>query len=367
MTALSFLRDRIGLIGAFVGAGLLATAVVELDLHLSGAALRTSSLAYAWLLGLLCLALWLVFDYQREAKFVRHLAGLKQCQSIDQLGLLPAPRTREQQCFVQAWEQLYVRLSGELRAEQARGRQHVDIISQWAHHMKTPLAVIDLELQKARQQDWPEAVSAVLESIQEENDRLNHSVQMLLNMVRLEDFAADFHVEPVDLVALVRQVVNEQKRTFIAHQVYPRIEVPDPAELPPELLVVQSDAKWLRFVLEQLISNAVKYASRPNGEGRVFFRFAHTGSAVILEVADNGIGIPPEDLGRVFAPFFTGTNGRAYPRSTGMGLYLAQETCRRLGHKLQIASVPGEGTQVSIVFAESRTLFSGLHPSLTEK
>lgn len=366
MTALSFLRDRIGLIGTFVGAGLLATAVIQLDLHLSGAALRDGSLAYAWLLGLLCLALWLAFDYQREAKFLRQLVQAAESESIDQMGLLPRPRTLQQRLVAQAWTQLYTRLSSELSAERARGRQHVDIISQWAHHMKTPVAVIDLELQKVRQQNWPSTVSAVLDSIQEENDRLNHSVQMLLNMVRLEDFAADFHVEPVDLVALVRQVVNEQKRVFIAHQVYPRISIPDPADLPPELLVVQSDAKWLRFVLEQLVSNAVKYASRPGGEGRVLFRFAHTGGAVVLEVADNGIGIPPEDLGRVFAPFYTGANGRAYPQSTGMGLYLAQQTCRRLGHQLEIASVPGEGTQVAIRFPESRTLFSGLRPSLTE-
>jgi len=365
MTAPSFLRDRIGLIASFVGAGLLGTAVIQLDLHLSGAVLRTSSLAYAWLLGLLYLALWLAFDYQREAKFLGHLARLQKSASIDELALLPEPRTLAQRQLALAWAQLYGRLSSELRAERARGRERIEILSQWAHHMKTPLAVIDLELQKARQQDWPDAAAAVLGSIQEENERLNRSVQMLLNMVRLEDFTADFHVEPVNLVALVRQVINEQKRTFIAHQVYPRVEIPDPAELAAEQLVVQSDPKWLRFVLEQLISNAVKYTSRPDHEGRVLFRFAQTGSAVVLEVADNGIGIPPEDLGRVFTPFFTGTNGRAYPQSTGMGLYLAHEACRRLGHQLEISSVPGEGTRAAIRFPESRTLFSGLQPSLT--
>lgn len=367
MTVHSYLRNRIGCLAAFTAAGLLGTAVVELDLRLSGAALQRGSLLYAWLLGLLCIALWLMYDYQREASFFRVLNQVNRSSSVDQMGVLPQPHTLEQRLFAEAWARLYAKLTSELSAERDRGRNNIQILSQWAHHMKTPVAVIDLELQKARQQDWPDAIITALDSIQEENARLDHSVQMLLNMVRLEDFTADFRIEPVDLVALVRQLVNEQKRTFITHQVYPRVETPDPADLPPALLVVQSDAKWLRFVLEQLISNAVKYASRPEGEGRVWFRFHYTEGTVVLEVADNGIGIAPEDLGRVFAPFFTGANGRAYPRSTGMGLYLAQQTCRRLGHQLDVTSTPGEGTRFFLRFAKTRTLFSDLRPSLTAK
>ncbi|HEY8346778.1 MAG TPA: sensor histidine kinase [Symbiobacteriaceae bacterium] len=367
MHVLGYLRDRLGYIATFVGAGLLAAAVIRLDLHLSGAVLRSGGLAYSWLLGLLCLALWLACDYRREVRFLRHLAAIDQNKSVDELGVLPEAGTLQQRLFARAWAHLYGRLRGELSAEQARGRQQIELISQWAHHMKTPVAVIDLELQKARHREWPEEVRAVLASIQEETERLRHSLQMLLNMVRLEEFAADFRVEPVDLVALVRQVVNEHKRTFITHRVYPRIELPDPEALPPELLVVESDAKWLRFVLEQLVSNAVKYAAETDREGRVCFRFHRMEAETILEVADNGIGIPPEDLGRVFDPFFTGINGRAHPQATGMGLYLARQTCQRLGHRLQIESVRGEGTRASIIFPDSRTLFTGLHPSLTKR
>src|SRR5690606_20038992 len=82
--------------------------------------------------------------------------------------------------------------------------------------------------------------------------------------------------------------------------------------------------------------------------------------AVVLDVTDNGIGIPAEDLPRVFEPFFTGAAGRRFPQSTGMGLYLVREVCRRLGHAVTVESAPGQGTRVSVRFAAPRTIFSGL-------
>ena len=84
-------------------------------------------------------------------------------------------------------------------------------------------------------------------------------------------------------------------------------------------------------------------------------------------MADNGIGIPPEDLGRVFDPFFTGLNGRAFPQATGMGLYLAREVCHRLGHTISLESAPGKGTTARLRFQAPQTLFTGLRETLTDK
>lgn len=357
LTFTSFLRDRAVYIAVYAVFGLLAVAVVQLDLRISRASLQIGNLFYIWLLGMAGLFLWLFFDYQRQVEFLRRLEGISPTEPLDELGLLPQARTLEQRLFAQAWTSLYARLRAELTEEQQRGRQNVQLISHWAHHMKTPVAVIDLELQKARKRP-PEGLEPVFRSVAEENQRLRHSLQMLLNVVRLEDFAADFRVEPVDLVALVRGVVNDQKREFIAHRVYPRVEAP--SDEPGWVWTVQSDAKWLRAVLEQVVSNAIKYSSRPDQDGQVIFRFSRSPAETVLEVADNGIGIAREELGRVFAPFYTGANGREYPQSTGMGLYLARETCQRLGHRISLESRRGEGTQVYLRFANSQTIFAGL-------
>ena len=361
---LQFLLDRLAYVVAYVAFAALSLVVVQLDLKLSGASLQYVNLLYILLLGLVGLALFLWYEYQRMAPFYRHLAGLTGREPIEELAVLPVPPTAEGQLLAEAWSRMYGRLSGELAAERERGQRNVSLVTQWAHHMKTPVSVVDLLLQRAETGAWPEEARALVASVAEENQRLQHSLQMLLNTVRLQDFAQDLRAERLDLLTLVRQVVNDQKREFIARRVYPQVEAdPDPG-LP---WLVESDAKWLRFVLEQVLSNALKYAARPpeaDEQGRVRFVLRREGGGVVLEIADNGVGIPPEDLGRVFDPFFTGLNGRAFPQATGMGLYLAREVCRRLGHEISLDSAPGKGTTVRLRFAVPRTLFAGLRDAL---
>jgi signal transduction histidine kinase len=358
----AFVRDRWAYIGAYLGFGLLALLVVQLDLWLSHASLQLINLGYVMLLGLVGLCGFLGLEYQRQAGFFRRFASGISQEPLDQLGLVPAPRSLEQQLYARAWGDLYGRLRAELMTERQRGQQQLFLVSQWAHHMKTPVAVIDLELQKAAKQAWPAEAGALLQSVAEENRRLQDALQVMLNLVRVQDFGADLKAEPIDLVAFVRQFVNEQKRAFIAHQVYPRVEAPAGAPLQ-----VQSDAKWLRLVLEQIVSNAIKYSAGLEREGRVLFRCDQAAGEIRLSVMDNGIGIPVADRGRIFSPFFTGTNGRHYPQSTGMGLYLARQICDRLGHRLSVESKEGEGTTLTLHFSPNRALHAGLEAHLTER
>ncbi len=359
----AYLRDRAAYIVAYVAFAFLTVAVVQLDLRLAGASLRYVNVLYLLLLGVVGLSLLLWYDWLRQRRFFDRLREVAAGADLDAAVALAEPVTHEQELVRQAWERLNARLQEELAAERERGAARVAIVSQWAHHMKTPISVIDLLLQTAARLPADPALAQVLASIAEENEHLDAQLQMLLSVNRLDDFAADLHVDKVDLVALARAVVNDNRRAFIAHRVYPRIEEPQQQALPPELLQVETDAKWMRLVLQQIVSNAIKYAARPDGEGRVRIGFSRHGRDVVLEVEDNGVGIPPEDLERVFDPFFTGANGRRYPRATGMGLYLAREACRRLGHGITITSTPGAGTCVRLRFFLDRTLHAGWRPA----
>src|SRR5690606_1382500 len=355
--------DRALYIGVYVASAALAAAIVQFDLVFSGASLRWVNVGYMFLLSSVGLFLFLTVDYYRQRAFFRRLeeaAGDADPVTV----VLDEPRTLEQRLYVVAWNRMVARLQGELLNERDRGQKRVAMISRWAHHMKTPVSVIDLELQKAVKMEVSPACQEVLQSIAEESDRLQSLLQTLLNLNRLDDFAADFRIERVDVLALVRKVINDYRRAFIAHRVYPKIDEPDPKELPPSQLWVETDPKWLQLVLEQIISNAVKYASRPDRDGRVRIRFERSEAELVLKVADDGIGIVPEDLPRVFEPFYTGANGRRDARATGMGLYLAHEACKQLGHKLSIASRPGEGTEVQIRFGQAPTVFAGLSAEL---
>ncbi|PHC35855.1 hypothetical protein COF09_30600 [Bacillus toyonensis] len=111
---------------------------------------------------------------------------------------------------------------------------------------------------------------------------------------------------------------------------------------------VESDRKWLRFIVNQILSNAIKYSA--GSRGNITIAVFEKDKSVVLEIQDYGVGIPKEDLPRVFRPFYTGENGRKFKESTGMGLYLVKNIIARLSHKIEIESEFEKGTKVRIIF-----------------
>ncbi|MNJ45468.1 Sensor histidine kinase GraS [compost metagenome] len=219
--------------------------------------------------------------------------------------------------------------------QQSGNEQHLVFINRWVHQMKTPISVIQLQLQELEREE------AAADSIQEELDRLSKGLEMVLYTARLDRFEHDFSVEPVDLRQIVNQVIAGNRKLFISKGINPSLQV-------REGLKVYSDAKWLRFMLDQIVVNALNYTV---GTGKTISISAEElGHSCKLTVQDQGIGIVKEDLNRVFHPYYTGERGRQYSESTGMGLYLVREVCGRLGHEVVLQSKPGEGTTVTLLF-----------------
>ncbi|MDC0761290.1 sensor histidine kinase [Brevibacillus sp. AG] len=262
--------------------------------------------------------------YQRLSKPVESLEELTQTYGN-------SPLCRAMDDISQEQYRIY---KEQLHAYENKQRDHTTFIQQWVHQMKTPISVIHLLLQN---EDDPTA-----ESVREEVDRIKRGLETVLYIARLDRFEQDFLIEPVTLRSLVQNVLAENKRLFIRNQVYPEVKV-------DENWRVESDDKWLAFVLNQLLTNAVRYSAGKSN--KVTIRAYERGLHAILEVQDYGIGIPVEDIRRVFKPYFTGENGRKYPESTGMGLYLVKEICGRLHHGVEMESEVGEGTTVRIVLS----------------
>lgn len=164
---------------------------------------------------------------------------------------------------------------------------------------------------------------------------------MALYMARLNNFHEDFHVETISLKDTVTKNINGLKELFIRNGVFPVLEVHSD-------LKVASDAKWLKFIIYQLMTNAVRYSGE-RGK-KVFLSAYRNGKDIILEVRDEGVGIPQEDIRRVFEPFYTGKNGRTFGESTGMGLYIVSKICDYLGHSVKLDSEVGKGTTIKIIF-----------------
>ncbi|AXH98400.1 sensor histidine kinase [Sporosarcina sp. PTS2304] len=210
--------------------------------------------------------------------------------------------------------------------------RHLHFMNQWVHQMKTPISVVNLLLQE-------EEVDK--KSISQEVERIQTGLEIVLVNARLETFEDDMQIERLSLKMVLQEVFNENKRLFIAKGLFPVLTV-------DEHLMVATDRKWIKFMLNQFITNAVKYTFE---KGKKIYVVAEpTADGLQLEIKDEGIGIPASDLHRVTKAFFTGENGRLSGESTGMGLYIASEVCKRLGHELTILSKQGEGTTIRLVF-----------------
>lgn len=210
---------------------------------------------------------------------------------------------------------------------------HIQFINQWVHQMKTPISVIHLTIQD---EDDPRFIA-----IGDELDRLKKGLEMVLYTARLDTFERDFYVESLSLENVVRAVTSSQKRLFIRKRIFPSIQINHDIQ-------IASDEKWLSFIITQIITNALRYTIHENR--KIYFNSYRQGISIVLEITDEGVGIPPSDLPRIFDPYFTGENGRHFQESTGMGLYLVKQICEKLGHQIEIESKINQGTTIRLVF-----------------
>ena len=284
--------------------------------------------------------IYLFFMSFEFVKYYRFNVRLSNCMENNSY-LLPAS-TCEQKEMSTVIHELLERHAREIAELKAGEEEYRRFLSQWVHGMKTPVSVIDLILQKCGTEEMP--AREVLDKIGEENGRICTMLDNILNMLRLEEFSRDYVPRAMDLAASVKRVVNGRKNQFIYSHVFPVLQCSN------EAVSVLSDSKWNDLMVDQLISNAVKY-SKADGESRkIFIRLEQSEDKVFLIIKDQGIGIPPHDLKKVFEPFFTGENGRRHSGSTGIGLYMCRVIAEKLGHRISIESEVDCGTTVTVEY-----------------
>ncbi|TYP69710.1 sensor histidine kinase [Paenibacillus methanolicus] len=281
---------------------------------------RWSTVLYACALALLIAAGYTLYRYAQSASAIRRMDEEE-----------TRPLSMEAAAYREAMEQMERRHILALNEAKAQQLEHYHFVVSWFHEIKTPISVLRL-MQQTRIDPA---------SLEEELTRIEHYVDQALYYAKLDSFSQDYEIGAVELEPFMKGIVRRHAKTFISRKI--RIEF----RMEPRL-TVQSDPKWLQFIADQVITNSLKYTGE-HGEIVVSTRaFAQEKQLVIR---DNGIGIEAKDMPRVFNRGFTGTNGRqAQAKSTGMGLYLAQELSNRLGHYMTCSSVAGAYTEMVIHF-----------------
>lgn len=331
--------------------------VIVLDRQAVHAELSLSIVLYAIGLGFFSMLLYFVSEYWRRWSFYQEVTSrLQGSEFLGNAATFTVAATREQKLFLQLLHEYQSSHSKELLTSEQKRQFYEMFVNRFAHQMKTPITVIQLLEDELRMSDpaafTPERIRQLAGSFGEERARLNGAINTMLYTARLTGFSFDVHMEKVELLSLIRSVVNEHKIQWIRHRLFPRIEC-EQAQV-----YIKTDRKWLAFICEQIVRNALQYGIKPtlkDDKRQVAFviRIVEVEEGVQVEFIDEGIGIPAEDVWRVFDPFYTGANGRTYSRATGMGLYLVKEVADNLGHQISLQSVEGSGTTVSLVLFQA--------------
>jgi signal transduction histidine kinase len=217
----------------------------------------------------------------------------------------------------------------ELYQQQTDQREYTE---SWVHDIKVPLAALKLAQDGDLDPDL----------LNEETEQIDYLVDQALYYARLNNFSNDYLIQEFDLNDIVKAAVRSNKRNFINKRIGINMDITDEKVL--------TDEKWLSFILNQIIGNSLKYTDQG---GKVEIFTTSNNNNISLHIKDNGIGIAPQDISRIFNKGFTGTNGRqSGSKATGIGLYLVKKMSDKLGHQISVKSNLGEGTETIITFGD---------------
>ena len=290
---------------------------------------------------------WFLTEYFRRSRYFHHIKDiLEQADQKYLLGeLMPQSFRLEDNLYQDMIRRSNKSVIEKIRSIEDARQEYREYIESWVHEIKAPIANIALLCENQKNMtafSSPQASqktenahtafpnktgSETARRILRENRKTENYVDMALFYARSDEVYKDYIIKETSLQKTAEEVLQKNKYSFIQCHIQAEVNCKD---------TVYTDTKWIAFILNQLVLNAVKYRRDTDPRIRIFTE--KTSQGVRLTVADNGLGIPEEDLPRIFDKGFTGSNGRARGRSTGMGLYLCRKLCAKLGIQIHAES-----------------------------
>ncbi|MBS4175257.1 sensor histidine kinase [Bacillus sp. FJAT-49736] len=329
-----YLKDNRYLLITYFIVLLLTSIIILLDPELK---IHISNLLYLLLLISLLFLIYIFFDYRRKKAFYRELADQIETSSILELFNTNYYEEKLITQLLTNQKQQYEKELERLKKEQKEWNEY---IATWVHEIKTPISVSKMIFE----------TETISESLEEEMWKIEHLVDQSLYYARASDFNKDYLIQEINVEQIIKEAIKDNRKVFLSKKIK--------LELHLSAMEVLSDKKGLRFIMDQILSNSLKYT--PSG-GKILIEIPKDERRIIIR--DNGIGIPAEDIPRIFEKGFTGNNGRQFAASTGMGLYLAKKIASKLGHQLTVHSIEGSYTELSIQFSKNVELLKEeFHP-----
>lgn len=256
----------------------------------------------------------------------RHIDCTKLLPNIQfSINELPVPKTLMENDLQNMLSEMERIVETNLTSWMEERSESIDYYSTWVHQIKTPISVMKMTLESEDTEEHRELLAELF--------RIEQYVEMVLSYLRLGSESTDYIIKEYELDSIIKQAIHKYAPQFV----YRRIRL----KYTPVEVQVLTDEKWLLFIIEQVLSNSIKYT--PKGTVTIT-----VSKDKILSITDTGIGIAPEDLPRIFEKGFTGYNGHWDKKSSGLGLYLCKKAAEHLSHKISVTSIPHQGTTISI-------------------
>lgn len=283
----------------------------------------------------------LIYMFLEFIKYNRYFKNLTSTlEGLDKKYLLPevinGPRSQEERIISDVLKECNKSMHENVKYYKDEQAEYKEYIETWVHEIKTPIASAKLILENDD--------SNLSSRINYEMKRVEGFIEQVLYYARSSDVSKDYIIREFSLRDIVMKAVKNNSRDFINRNIKLNINKIEGN--------IFSDAKWIEFIINQIIINAIKF-SIPN-KGEVSISSKVNENNIVLTIKDNGVGINEKDIDRVFEKGFTGENGRNFGKSTGIGLYLCKKLCDKLGIGISLTSKEKIGTKVSIVFPKGK-------------
>lgn len=283
----------------------------------------------------------LIYMFLEFIKYNRYFKNLTSTlEGLDKKYLLPevinGPRSQEERIISDVLKECNKSMHENVKYYKDEQAEYKEYIETWVHEIKTPIASAKLILENDD--------SNLSSRINYEMKRVEGFIEQVLYYARSSDVSKDYIIREFSLRDIVMKAVKNNSRDFINRNIKLNINKIEGN--------IFSDAKWIEFIINQIIINAIKF-SIPN-KGEISISSKVNENNIVLTIEDNGVGINEKDIDRVFEKGFTGENGRNFGKSTGIGLYLCKKLCDKLGIGISLTSKEKIGTKVSIVFPKGK-------------
>ncbi|WP_411680166.1 sensor histidine kinase [Clostridium thailandense] len=288
--------------------------------------LQLEPVLYALSLSVLLGFIFIIYDFNKYYKKHRELCILQKQINIG-LDKLPQPENLIEADYQNIFREIYAQNTELISKTDIKQSEMIDYYTLWAHQIKTPIAAIRLILQSE--------YSEINKELLQQTFKIEQYVEMVLGYLKIDSASSDLVFEKHSLLKIIKQVMRKYAPIFIRKNIVLDLKEMD--------CMVLTDEKWLVFVIEQILSNALKYTN----SGKISI-YMEEGEEKVLVIEDTGIGIAKEDLPRVFEKGFTGYNGRMDKKATGIGLYLCKKILDKLSYTITISSTINVGTKIKI-------------------